>query len=505
MKRYIQRDCYSSLSLLCPPLYRKDEVAMMSVHAFTTIKTMNEKDRFSLISPLDHRYYFANKQLFETLQQYVSEDAAVRYYIEVELSLLETLRTYFDIDEWDVEAARENAKHIETEEVYAEEGKTKHNIRAVVNVLKRHVPSGVAPYIHLGATSFDITDTAWALRLRDVSTHVVIPTLGAVQKELIRLAETHMETPQVGRTHGQYAVPITLGHTFAEYISRLGGSIEEITARIQCLTGKLSGAVGAYNGLRLIAADPLEVEKQHMKRLGLIPAEYSSQIAAPEAQLRLLLEYNTAFGILANLADDLRNLQRSEIGEVYEHFDADQVGSSTMPQKRNPWNSEHIKSLYKAYAPRVMTFYLDQISEHQRDLTNSASVRFVVEYIAGFTAAAERMKTVLKGLKVDEKRVQQNIARAGEALYAEALYIVLALEGENNGHEIVRNAVLDAEKQNSTLLAILQKQPKVWNALETRLAKLQLPPAHEFLSNPAHYTGCAVARSTRIVAKYKKL
>ncbi len=466
---------------------------------------MNEKDRFSLISPLDHRYYFANKQLFQTLQHYISEDASVQYCIKVELSLLETLSEYFDIDSRNITTARENTKHIKTAEIYAEEEKTKHNIRAVVNVIKRHVPASVAPYIHLGATSFDITDTAWALRLKDVSIHVVIPTLVAVQKELIRLAETHMKTPQVGRTHGQYAVPITLGHMFSEYISRLGGCIEEITQHIKKLTGKLSGAVGAYNALSLIASDPLEVEKKHLKRLGLIPAEYSSQIAAPEAQLRLLLEFNTAFGVLANLADDLRNLQRSELGEIYEHFDANQVGSSTMPQKRNPWNSEHIKSLYKVYAPRVMTFYLDQISEHQRDLTNSASLRFVAEYIAGFTAAAERTKSVLEGLQVDEECVQHNIAHAGQTLFAEAIYILLALEGENNGHEIVRNAVLDAKKHNSTLLTTLQNQPKVWNALEARLAKLQLPPAHDFLSNPAHYTGQAVARSTLIVEKYKKL
>ncbi len=97
----------------------------------------------------------------------------------------------------------------------------------------------------------------------------------------------------------------------------------------------------------------------------------------PEYLLRLLLEINVAFGVIANLADDLRNLQRSEIGEVREEFSATQVGSSTMPQKRNPWNSEHVKSLWKAYSPRVATFFMDQISDHQRDLTNSASARFV--------------------------------------------------------------------------------------------------------------------------------
>ncbi len=466
---------------------------------------MNDNYRFGLLSPLDHRYYFANRELFERLEGYLSEDANVRYCVEVELGLLETLAECFGVAAADVAAAREGARRMVAAEVYAEEEKTKHNIRAVVNVLKRYVPASVAPYIHLGATSFDITDTAWAMRLRDVSLHVVLPTLVGVQRELIRLAEAHMETPQVGRTHGQYAVPITLGHTFAEYVSRLGACIGEIRTRIGALTGKLSGAVGAYNALSLIAPNALELERRHLERLGLIPAEYSSQIAAPEAQLRLLLEFNTAFGVLANLSDDLRNLQRSEIGEVYEYFDAHQVGSSTMPQKRNPWNSEHIKSLYKAYAPRVMTFYLDQISEHQRDLTNSASLRFVVEYIAGFAAAAERTRKVLAGLRVDEENLRRNIAHAGESLFAEAVYVLLALEGENNGHEIVRSSVLRAEEQGKRLLEVLQEQEGVWHALEARLARLRLPAAAEFLREPAHYTGCAVERSRAIVERHKAL
>lgn len=125
----------------------------------------------------------------------------------------------------------------------------------------------------------------------------------------------------------------------------------------------------------------------------------------PEYLLRMLLELNTAFGIIANLADDLRHLQRTEIDELREFFSATQVGSSTMPQKRNPWNSEHVKSLWKAFAPRVLTFYMDQISEHQRDMSNSASGRFAADYIAGFADAANRMKKIIKSLRIDRDRL----------------------------------------------------------------------------------------------------
>lgn len=477
---------------------------------------MHESFRFDLISPLDHRYYFANPALFEKLQSYLSENAAIRYYIAVELSLLETLAPHVGLAKREVQKARDavlpaagtpaaEKLHKEiSEEIYREEEKTRHNIRAVVNVLKRRVPPAVSPYVHLGATSFDISDTAWSMRLRDVTLDVAIPELNSVQQELLRLAQAHMDVPQVGRTHGQYAVPITIGHLFAEYVSRLGRSIEEIKLRVQDLTGKLSGAVGAYNALSLIVPNPLATEAAHLARLGLKPAEYSSQIIAPEAQLRLLLEYNTAFGIIANLADDLRNLQRSEIGEVYEYFGDAQVGSSTMPQKRNPWNSEHVKSLYKAFAPRVITFYLDQISEHQRDLTNSASMRFVAEYLAGFCSAASRMSRVLAGLQIDRANIAANLARAGEELFAEALYILLSLEGEENGHEIVRDAMLRARKESRPLSSVLKENKTAWKSLEKRLKKIGLPAAEEFLRDASHYTGCAALRSARIVAAHKK-
>ena len=95
--------------------------------------------------------------------------------------------------------------------------------------------------------------------------------------------------------------------------------------------------------------------------------------------------------MLANLADDMRNLQRTEIGEVGEAFGKDQVGSSTMPHKRNPWNFENVKSQWKLAMSRMTAVYADQISEHQRDLTNSASQRFLPEILVLFVSAVRRM------------------------------------------------------------------------------------------------------------------
>ncbi len=460
--------------------------------------------RFELLSPIDHRYYFSNVALFKKLQLYLSEKAAVQYYIQVELSLLKTIAPYLKLSKTDIKKAFEVVKKITPKEIHIEEKKTQHNIKAVVNVIKKHVPKSIAPYIHLGATSFDITDTAWSMRLRDVSRIIIIPLLQDVQRRLIRIAEKHMSVVQIGRTHGQYALPITIGHSFAEYVSRLGNSIQEINRRVLLLTGKLSGAVGAYNALFLIVKDDaLRIEKAHLKNLNLIPAEYSSQICAPEPVLRLLLEYNTAFGILANLADDLRNLQRSEISEVYEFFDKEQVGSSTMPQKRNPWNSEHVKSLYKVFSPRVISFYMDQISEHQRDLTNSASLRFIVDYLVGFSAAIARTESILSRLTIDKKNIQKNIMNAGEGIFTEAIYVILALEGISNGYEMIKKMFVESATKGVSMIEMLKKNKKIWEAIEKRLAILSLPPIKDFFKNPKYYSGLSIKRSTLIVRKHK--
>ncbi|MDR2952880.1 MAG: adenylosuccinate lyase, partial [Treponema sp.] len=343
---------------------------------------MEDRVIFHNISPLDHRYSISEAQVYQSLIPWISEEASITACAKAEIALIAAhlgMRGKLDPA---LRAALDSIR-IDPGEVYAEEEKTRHNIRALVNVLKRKVPEDLAPLVHLGATSVDILDTALSWRIAGVTREVILPLLAKLELLLCDFALREADTPQVGRTHGQHAVPITLGFAIAEYVSRLGKSILEIEKRSKDLKGKLSGAVGAYNAASLIVKDPQELERVYLAELGLEPSEHSTQLVEPEYLLRLLLEFNAAFGIIANLADDLRNLQRSEIGEAREGFAEDQVGSSTMPQKRNPWNSEHVKSLWKAFMPRVTTFFMDQISEHQRDLTNSASMRFIADYIAG--------------------------------------------------------------------------------------------------------------------------
>lgn len=468
---------------------------------------MEQRSLFLNLSPLDHRYYLSNRELFDRLGAVLSEEASVRYAVRCEAALL---KAHLDLHFRAADRARllPSLETLETailpDDVYAEEERTQHNIRALVNVIKRHLPEELVPYVHLGATSVDMLDTANALKTRDAVRTVILPLLADLELALTALARRESNTPQIGRTHGQFAVPITVGFALSEYVSRLGKSILEIQRRAGELRGKFAGAVGAYNATSVMTTDPEKLERQVLGYLNLQPSEHSTQLVEPEYLLRLLLELNVAFGIIANLADDLRNLQRSEIGELREEFTATQVGSSTMPQKRNPWNSEHVKSLWKTFAPRVMTFFLDQISEHQRDLTNSASGRFVTDYLAGFTAAAARMLKVVKGLGVDRERLERNLkAGAGDLVLAESVYILLSLAGEPEGHEVVRVLTLECEKEKKPLIEALKARPQVWEKLTAELKKRTGWEAETFFSSPELYHGIAPAKAETLAAKYE--
>jgi len=484
---------------------------------------------FRNISPLDHRYSISEEALYDALVPWISEEASVQACIKAEIALIIAQLSVRGKLSAAVRAELERAgESVNPDEVYAEEERTRHFIRALVNVLKKKIPADYAPLVHLGATSVDILDTSLSWRIRGVTRGVALPELKKLELLLCAFTDREAETPQVGRTHGQQAVPITVGFAMAEYVSRLGKSILEIERLEKNLKGKLAGAVGAYNATAMIVKDPEELEKLYLAELGLEPSEHSTQLVEPEYLLRLLLEFNTAFGIIANLADDLRNLQRSEIAELHENFAADQVGSSTMPQKRNPWNSEHVKSLWKAFMPRSLTFFMDQISEHQRDLSNSASQRFIADYIAGFCMAISRMTAVIEGLGTDRERLKANLSGGNAAgggipggVLAEPAYILLAESGVPDAHEVIRKITLAAEKENLSFAQALARDKETLSRIGAQMAKLgiispgcepggntaedKVKAALAWFEKPEQYCGLAVKKARAISEKYRNL
>ena len=203
---------------------------------------METRNIFLNISPLDHRYSLSESAVFDSLSSYISEQAAVISCAKAEIALIKAHLSVRGTLTSEIEKELDTvAWTIDPSVVYEEEEKTKHNIRALVNVLKTMVRPEIAPLVHLGATSVDILDTALSVRVRDCIQQVVLPILRELELCLCDIAERDAQTPQVGRTHGQHAVPITFGFAVAEYVSRLGKSILEIERLSNTLKGKLAG------------------------------------------------------------------------------------------------------------------------------------------------------------------------------------------------------------------------------------------------------------------------
>ncbi len=444
------------------------------------------QDRFDAISPLDSRFYGGDPVLYRALHPFLSEDAAVRYRCRVEAALARAMAEAGICDRAAADAIADAAGRVSAAEVADEEAKTRHDVRALVNAIRARVPDDAKRFVHLGATSYDIVDTANALRYRECVEGVLLPRLGALVARCIALAEGEADTPQIGRTHGRHAEPITFGFAMAEYVSRLGGRTLALRDAARALPGKLSGAVGAYNALGLLSPDPRELERSFLGSLGLRAAPVSTQIVEPEGWTDLAHACITALGVMANLADDMRALGRTEIAEVAESFGADQVGSSTMPHKRNPVSFENVKSIWKAIAPRIVTTYMDQISEHQRDLTNSASQRFLGEILAATAYAAGRLADSLDGIRVDRERLRANLALSRSLIVAEPLYVLLAKYGHPDAHEAVRRLTLDAERGGLGVLEAAAHD----DALKSLVTKLT-PDERRILERPEEYRGLA--------------
>ena len=455
--------------------------------------------RFDDLSPLDYRFIGGDQKLHKELAPFLSAAAVVRYQARVEGALALAMADAKIFDRALADEIASAADQVTPQEVAEEEAMTRHDVRALVNVIRAHVSDEAKRYVHLAATSYDVVDTANALRYRECCERVIIPSLARLVARCIAIAEAEADTPQIGRTHGRHAEPITFGFAIAQYVSRLGDRTQALAAVAKRLPGKLSGAVGAYNALALLASDPRALERRFLGSLQLHAAPVSTQIVPPEGWTDLAHACVSALGVMANLADDMRQLQRSEIGEVAESFAAEQVGSSTMPHKRNPVSFENVKSIWKAIAPRMLTTYMDQISEHQRDLTNSASQRFLGEILAATTYAAGRLASSLDGMRVDRDRLKANLAMSRGAIAAEPLYVLLAKYGHPDAHEAVRRLTLEAERGSRSLLEVATLDAD----LRPYLTKFA-PDERRILERPDEYRGLAPEVARDIASAWRE-
>ncbi|HYB03659.1 MAG TPA: lyase family protein, partial [Nitrososphaerales archaeon] len=260
-----------------------------------------------------------------------------------------------------------------------------------------------------------------------------------------------------------------------------------------------------YGPLSLIVKDPEQFERDLLSSISLKSSEISTQIVQPEPMTDLMHSIVSAFGVIANFARDMRHLQRTEISEISEEFSTEQVGSSTMPQKRNPINFENVESMWKKFMPQMVTVYMDQISEHQRDLTNSSSQRFLPELVVAFDYSVRRLTRTLwdekRGrvrLRVDEKMLQKNLGISADKIISEPLYILLAAAGHPDAHETVRRLVQESVETKKSFRELI----KADQGLSKYFAKIPAS-SWEIIDNPIKYRGIADEKARKTATAWK--
>ena len=308
------------------------------------------------------------------------------------------------------------------------EKETRHDLMAFVRCVSESVGDPSSRFIHMGVTSYDVIDTALGMMLRD-SCDVLLASAKELRSEIVRLGREHAQTPCIGRTHGIHAEPITFGFKCANWLAELDRNIARLQAcRLDVAVGKVSGAVGVH------AITSPALEARVCAKLGLTPDPASTQIINRDRHAGLLNVIALLAAGLERIATELRNLQRTEILEVQEAFASGQTGSSAMPHKRNPWNSETVCGLARLVRANAHAMLESVATWHERDLTNSSLERIVLPdtfHLADFML--NRLTTILSGLQVFPDNMRRNLEMMGDLVFSE--HVMIALIGAGMSRE----------------------------------------------------------------------
>ena len=386
-----------------------------------------------------------------------------------------------------------STKYVKVSRIKEIEREIKHDIMSLVRAFAEVCgPSGA--YIHLGATSYDIVDTAKALQFRD-ALDIIGKKLDDLELILLKQADKYKNTIMIGRTHGQHALPITFGLKLSVWMREISRHIQRLReCRKRLIVGKMSGAVGTQAGLGRHA---LKIQELVMKKLGLKAAEVSTQIIQRDRHAELVCVLAIIASTLDKFATEIRELQRTEIGEVFEPFKRErQVGSSTMPHKRNPELCERICGLAKVVRGLVIPALENIPTWHERDLTQSSSERFIIpEACILVDYMLHLMIGILSNLEVDEERMRKNIELTQGRIMSEALMLALTRKGmsRQEAHELVRRLAIKSADEKRPFRDVIMEDERVTSLLSVEEIEAAL--------DPERYLGTAVEQVELAIKK----
>lgn len=383
------------------------------------------------------------------------------------------------------------AELMDTEAIKRGVDKTVHPLVSLIWQLSEHCESEAGRYVHWGATTQDVMDTAIVLQIKEA-----YPLFEQALNDLLasasHLAVTYRDTVMAGRTHGQQALPITFGFKVAVWVSELKRHqtrLAECKSRV--LTGEFGGAAGT---LASVSQHGLEINARLMQELGLNVPEIAWHTARDNfAEFASILTMISA--TLGKIAHEIIDLQKLEFGEVEEPFEMGKVGSSTMPQKRNPMLCEAILALARLARTQATRAIDAMLHEHERDWSSfQMEWAYIPELCVMVHGALQLTHRVLSGLIVYPDNMTRNLEVTRGSLLAERVMLELGKHiGRQRAHDIIYEAAMESFEQRISFGEVLKRYPEVTAYFSSQMI--------DDLLDPAQYTGLASIYVDRVVMK----
>jgi 3-carboxy-cis,cis-muconate cycloisomerase len=407
-----------------------------------------------------------------------SDENRTQYYLDIEAALARVQGKLGIIPQ---EAADEIISHcrldqIDMVELRRQTERIGYPIIAVVNQINALCRDGLGEYCHWGATTQDITDTATVLQIRE-ALDLVDGELTAISAALARLARDHRDTPMIGRSNLQQAIPVTFGYKMAGLLSAIERHRERLTQlRERVLVGEFAGAAGTLASLETGA---METQAGLCAELGL-----QQPVIAWHTIRDNIAEVGTFLGLvggtLGKLSMDVKLMMQTEVGEVYEPFAHGRGSSSTMPQKRNPISSCYIHAAISVVRQHAAALMDAMVADHERS-TGPWEIEWIVlpEAFCLMAGALKQARSVVEGLEVDPVAMRRNIDLTGGLVMSEAVMMGLGpYIGREYAHDLVYDLCRDAAAQNRPLLELLAENDEITKHLDRDALATLLDPAN---------------------------
>jgi len=392
-----------------------------------------------------------------------SEERKIERWLKIEAVLAEVQAELGLIPkEAAVEISKKaNLNYVSMERIREIEKQIDHDLLAVVNALSEVCQNNYGRFVHKGATSYDIEDTAWALAFKEA--------LFVIKQRIINLIEILLDKAEktknlicIGRTHGQHALPTTYGMKFALWSSDLFKCLKRLDFILEnSIIGKMSGAVGTMAGF---GEKGLEIQKRVMEKLNIKADLITNQVVQRDVFADIIYFIAVTSACLEKIAKEIRNLQRTEISEVLEPFTKEQAGSSAMPHKRNPHRSERICSLAR-YLRSLVHVALENVAlEHERDLTNSANERIMLTHsFILLDYMLVEMTNIIKDLKINLKNIERNLYLTKGVILSERILNYLVEKGmdRKEAYNIIKDLAIKSFEEDKEFIDLLLKEEKI--------------------------------------------